>query len=80
MIGRASEDLDFYRALFDYLVETAPLPQGELEKLAEQRGMAIFLELTDRAGVNAARITMGAAVQSAEQDKSVPAKLELGVR
>ena len=50
LLGRASEDRDFYHALFDYLVETAPLPQTELETLAEQRGKAIVQELTGRAG------------------------------
>jgi hypothetical protein len=79
LMGRASEDHEFYRALFEHLVETAPLNQAELETLAEQRGKAIFQGLTERAGVDAARITVGPAVQSEEQDKAVPAKLELGV-
>lgn len=80
LLGRASEDRDFYQALFEYLVETAPLPQTELQTLAEQRGMAIVQELTGRAGADTARITIGAAVQSEEQDRAVPAKLELGLR
>ncbi|MHB1014390.1 MAG: DUF748 domain-containing protein [Desulfurivibrionaceae bacterium] len=80
LIGRASEDSDFYRALFDYLVETAPLPQAELQTLAEQRGMAIVQDLTGRAKADPTRITAGAAVQTEEQDKAVPAKLELGSR
>ena len=80
LLGRASEDHEFYRALFAYLVETAPLNQAELESLAEQRGKAIVQGLTDRAGADAVRITVGPAVQSEEQDKSVPAKLELSSR
>ncbi len=80
LLGRASEDRDFYLALFEYLVVTAPLPEVELRTLAEQRGMAIVQELTGRAGADAARITVGAAVQSEEQNEAVPAKLELGLR
>ena len=80
LLGQASEDREFYRALFGYLVETAPLPQVELEKLAEQRGMAIIQELTGRADADINRIALGAAVQSEEQDQGVPAKLELGLR
>ena len=80
LLGQASEDREFYRALFAYLVETAPLPQAELEKLAEQRGMAIVQELTGRADADTNRIALGAAVQSEEQDQGVPAKLELGLR
>jgi len=80
LLGRASEDHEFYRALFEYLVETAPLNQTELETLAEQRGKAIVQGLTERAGADAARITVGPAVQSEEQDKNVPAKLELSPR
>ncbi|HIJ89695.1 MAG: DUF748 domain-containing protein [Desulfobulbaceae bacterium] len=80
LFGQAGEDREFYRALFEYLVESAPLPQAELEKLAEQRGMAIVQELTGRADTDMNRITLGAVVQSEEQDEGVPAKLELGLR
>lgn len=80
LIGKGSEDRDFYQALFAYLVKTAPLPQAELERLADQRGKAIAQELTDRAGADAARITVGPAVQSEEEDGAVPAKLKLGLR
>lgn len=80
LIGKGSEDRDFYQALFAYLVQTAPLPQTELERLAEQRAKAIAQELTGRAGADAARITVGPAVQSEEEDGAVPAKLKLGLR
>jgi len=80
LIGRGSEDREFYQALFTYLVKTAPLPQSELEMLGEQRGKTIAQELTDRAGADAARITVGSAVQSEEEDGAVPAKLKLGLR
>ena len=80
LLGQASEDRDFYQALFAYLVETAPLPQAELQALAEQRGQAIAQELTDRAGADATQITVGPVVQTEEKDEAVPAKLELGLR
>jgi hypothetical protein len=80
LIGKGSEDRDFYQALFAYLVQTAPLPQAELEMLADQRGKAITQELTDRAGADNTRIAVGPVVQSEEEDGAVPAKLELGLR
>lgn len=80
LIGKGSEDSDFYQALFAYLVKSAPLPLKELEALADQRGKAIVQELTDRAGADSTRITVGAAMQNEEEDGAVPAKLELGLR
>jgi hypothetical protein len=80
LLGRASEDSAFYRALFKHLVETAPLPQAELQTLGEQRGLAIVQELTSRFEGDPARISIGPAVQTEEQDKTIPAKLELGLR
>lgn len=80
LFGKGSEDYDFYRALFEYLVETAPLAQAELETLAEKRGQAIVQEITGRAGIGAARIILGNPVQTEEQDEAVPAKLELTLR
>jgi hypothetical protein len=80
LIGQASEDHDFYQALFEYLVEAAAVTETDLKSLAEQRGMAIVKELTGPGGADTARIAGGAAVQTEEQDKAVPAKLELGLR
>ncbi|MFA7347930.1 MAG: DUF748 domain-containing protein [Desulfurivibrionaceae bacterium] len=79
LLGRAGEDNAFYLALFDYLVETAPFTQAELETLAEKRATVIIQDLTTRAGADAARITVGPVVQTEGQDESVPAKLELTV-
>ncbi|MBU1404362.1 MAG: DUF748 domain-containing protein [Proteobacteria bacterium] len=80
LLGKASEDSAFYRALFRHLVETAPLPQAELQALAEQRGLAIVQELASRFKGDPARIGIGPAVQTEEQEKGVPAKLELSAR
>ena len=80
LFGKASEDLNFYQALFDYLVETAPLTQAELETLAEKRGLAIVQDLTSRNEAATSRITVGPVMQTEEQDEAVPSTLELGVR
>lgn len=80
LLGRAGEDLDFYRALFEYLAENSSLTEKELQELAERRGAAIAGELTKRAGVDAARVSVGPAIQQEEKNKGVPAKLELKVR
>ena len=80
LLGQASEDSAFYRALFRHLVEIAPLPQPELQALAEQRGLAIIQELTSRFKGDPARIRIGPAVQTEEQEEGVPAKLELSAR
>ena len=79
LLGRASEDYNFYKALFGYLVEEAPLPEAELQNLAGRRGAAIVQELTGRFGVNASRIIAGGVVQTEGHEKSIPAKLELSI-
>ncbi|HCC53369.1 MAG TPA: hypothetical protein DEQ20_00335 [Desulfobulbaceae bacterium] len=80
MIGRASEDRDFYRALFEYLAENTPLAEKDLQELADQRGTAIVRELTKRAGIEADRVNVGPSSQQEEKDKGVPTKLDLVVR
>lgn len=78
LVGRASETPEFYEKLFNALVKTAPLPSGELESLATQRGLAIAAELTDKAHLDKARMNVGKT--EATDDSAVgkvPAKLEL---
>jgi Domain of Unknown Function (DUF748) len=75
-VGQASEDRDFYIALYKHLVETAPRPDAELKTLAENRGTAVAKELTTQ-GVEAARVTVGKTEQTEAQDQAVPSKLEL---
>jgi hypothetical protein len=79
LIGVASEDREFYRALFGHLVESAPKPDAELQALGERRAAAIVEELTTKAGVDAARVAPGKAEPAEAKDKTVPARLELGV-
>jgi len=79
LLGQASEDRDFYRALFDQLVETAPKPEAELQALGEQRAAAMVQALTTAGGLDASRVAAGRPEPAQAKDKTVPAKLELGV-
>ena len=45
LMGRASEDVDFYEKLFQHLIEKAPLATGDLEALAVRRATAVIKEL-----------------------------------
>jgi len=78
LMGRASEDVDFYEKLFQHLVEKAPLATGDLEALAARRGTAVIKELTSQAGFDPSRATAGEIEQVSDtQADSVPTKLEL---
>ncbi len=79
LMGRASEDVDFYEKLFQHLIEKAPLATDELKALAVRRATAVTKELTSRAGFDPSRASAGEIeqVQDAQAD-SVPTKLELG--
>jgi hypothetical protein len=58
LFGRGSRDREFYRAMFDRLVELQPLKEGELEALASRRAHAIADALR-KAGIDSKHITMG---------------------
>ncbi len=79
LMGRASEDVDFYEKLFQHLVEKAPLATGDLEALAVRRATAVIKELTSQAGFDPSRASAGEIEQVPDtQAGSVPTKLELG--
>ncbi|MHB8811361.1 MAG: DUF748 domain-containing protein, partial [Desulfobulbaceae bacterium] len=79
LFGKGSDDLEFYRALFQHLVDTAPLAEEELRNLAATRRDAVIRELKDRAGLTPERLVAGP-VQEAENGKApVSMVLELGV-
>ncbi|MGH8534665.1 MAG: hypothetical protein ACREV1_18605, partial [Gammaproteobacteria bacterium] len=79
LMGRASEDLDFYQELFKHLVEKAPLATADLEALAVRRGTAVIKELTSQAGFDPSRATAGEIEPVPDtQADSVPTKLEVG--
>ncbi|MFH0351761.1 MAG: DUF748 domain-containing protein [Chromatiales bacterium] len=79
LMGRASEDVDFYDKLFQHLIEKAPLATDDLEALAVRRATAVIKELTSQAGFDPSRATAGEIEQVPDtQADSVPTKLELG--
>ncbi|MGH8523384.1 MAG: DUF748 domain-containing protein, partial [Gammaproteobacteria bacterium] len=79
LMGRASEDVDFYEKLFQHLVEKTPLATADLEALAVQRGTAVLKELTGQAGFDPSRATAGEIEQVPDtQADNVPTRLELG--
>ena len=79
LMGKASEDVDFYEKLFQHLVEKAPLATGDLEALAVRRGTAVIKDLTGQAGFDPSRATTGEIEQVRDtQADNVPTKLELG--
>ncbi|MGQ0593482.1 MAG: DUF748 domain-containing protein [Gammaproteobacteria bacterium] len=79
LMGRASEDVDFYEKLFQHLIEKAPLATGDLEALAVRRATAVIKELTGQAGFDPSRASAGEIEQVPDtQSDSVPTKLELG--
>lgn len=78
LMGRASEDVDFYEKLFQHLIEKAPLATGDLEALAVRRATAVVKELASQAGFDPSRATVGEIEQVPDtQADSVPTKLEL---
>jgi hypothetical protein len=58
LFGRGSRDREFYRAVFDRLVELQPLSEGELEALAASRAHAVSDALR-KAGVDSQHISVG---------------------
>jgi hypothetical protein len=58
LFGRGSRDREFYRAMFDRLVELQPLEEGELEALASRRARAVSDALR-KAGIDSRHITIG---------------------
>ncbi|HSO07386.1 MAG TPA: DUF748 domain-containing protein [Pelomicrobium sp.] len=77
LIGQASEDREFYTALFAHLVETAPKPDAQLQALAESRQTALVEALTVKAGLDPKRVAAGKAETVEAKDKAVPSKLGL---
>lgn len=80
LLGRGSEDQDFYERLFENLVNTAaPISTSELEALGDRRAKAIQQELIGLPGVDRTRIGIGKAESTSDNiDGKVPARLELG--
>ena len=76
-MDKASEDAQFYKLLFDRLVQSAPLAPNALEALGDRRGQAIAKELTAHKGVDRNRVQLDKPAATGDKDGRVPAKLDL---
>ena len=79
LVGRGSADRGLYEALFQRLVETAPLTDAEVTSLGQRRAEATARALKERAGTAAARVEVGDVEAAAGAERNaVPTRLELG--
>ena len=79
LLGRASEDANFYEKAYQKLVESEPLPDSALETLADQRMKAVLKELAGQPGYDPVRVVAGKAESVSDgKDGNVPTKMELG--
>jgi hypothetical protein len=78
LFGRGSRDREFYRAVFDRLVELQPLDEGELEALAASRARAIS-DMLRKAGIDSQHLTIGdiQVVSGKEGEDTVKGELAL---
>jgi len=79
LFGKASPDREFYQALFQRLVESYPLPETELQRLATRRAEAITEYLVQSAGLDPGRVEAGEARAASASDQTVAAELSLGL-
>jgi uncharacterized protein involved in outer membrane biogenesis len=79
LFGKASPDREFYQALFQRLVESYPLPETELQRLATRRAEAITEYLVQSAGLDPGRVEAGDARTASASDQTVAAELSLGL-
>ncbi len=79
LLGRASEDTNFYEKAYQKLVESEPLPDSALEALADQRMKVVLKELASQPGYDPVRVVAGKAESVSDgKDGNVPTKMELG--
>ena len=81
LLGRASEDANFYEKAYQKLVESEPLPDSALEALADQRMKVVLKELASQPGYDPVRVVAGKAESVSDgKDGNVPTKMELGAQ
>jgi uncharacterized protein involved in outer membrane biogenesis len=79
LVDRGSPDREFYQALFERLVERAPLTEVELKALGQRRAEATARALKERAGTAADRVEVGDIEPATRAERNaVPTRLELG--
>jgi hypothetical protein len=78
LVGRGAGDRALYEALYQRLVETAPLAESELTALAQRRGEAAVHALNEGAGAAARRAQVGdTEIAGGADRKRIPTRLEL---
>ncbi|MFZ5761678.1 MAG: DUF748 domain-containing protein [Thermodesulfobacteriota bacterium] len=80
MVGRGSGEPDFYQALFEHLVQTAPFVAQELHELAARRRAAMIQELVVATGLAPESVAAGGTEEATGQEGAVPVRMELGTR
>ena len=78
LVGQASDDEAFYRALYDDLLRSAPRPDAALAELAQRRAAEVQRRLTEGTALEAARVAIGKAEPGSAGKGGVPSRLELG--
>jgi len=80
VFGWESSDTAFYQAIFDELVKMEPMPDIDLQNLAQRRAEAIVKEIKTTAGFSVERVTAGSSGPVEEAStKTVNTKLTLDV-
>ena len=80
LLGKGSDDREFYETLYRRLVELHPLAPAELQALGEQRAAAVSQALVKDAGIDAARVAVGKTEATGEAPKdTIETKLRLDV-
>ncbi|MFO1418909.1 MAG: DUF748 domain-containing protein [Methylotetracoccus sp.] len=77
LVGKATQDTEFYRILFDRLAAAQGLPPTELPELAKRRAAVVLKEITARAGFDRNRVKLGPDEARDTVDGRVPSRLEL---
>ena len=78
LVGRASEDLAFYEAMYQQLVSVHPLGETDLQALAQRRGDAVAKALVEDAGLSKERIRVDKiAISTDDKSQKVETKLIL---
>src|SRR5262249_23036958 len=78
LVGRGAGEPTLYEALYQQLVEVAPLPESELRELAKRRG-DVTLRVLDSGGAPAERVEVGAPEAARGTERGgIPSRLELG--
>lgn len=78
LLGKASDDLSFYEALFQHLVASATLAEEELHALAANRRDRVLRELREVAGLAPERLAVGTLEEAKTGESPVAIPLELG--